>query len=82
MKKNSIHSLIGWIILGFENITWLGFSNYFIQFLFIRIYKSVDKGKIKGYGILYFVLPLSGWFNNYAVLTKKLRFTKLLYKCK
>lgn len=63
-------------------MTKLAFINYLVQFLFIRIYKSVDNGKIIGYGILYFVLPLTGWFNNYIVLNrgKKLKFTKLIFK--
>jgi len=63
-------------------MTKLAFINYLVQFLFIRIYKSVDNGKIIGYGILYFVVPLTGWFNNYIVLnrSKKLKFTKLIFK--
>lgn len=74
-------------------MTWLGFINYFVQFLFIRIYASYDANgesdrnlwTIKGYGVLYFVFPLTGWFNNYIILNKKvngerkLKFTKLLY---
>jgi len=55
-------------------MTWLGVLNYFVQFLFIRVFKNVEKGKVLNYGILYFVLPLSGWFNNYVVLNEKLKF--------
>jgi hypothetical protein len=71
-------------------MTILGCINYIVQFLFIIIYASYDaNGKtdrkqwvIKGYGVLYWVLPLSGWFNQYVVLTKdkKIKFTKLFYK--
>lgn len=46
----------------------IGFINYFlIQWFCIRICKSVDekRGRTKGYGILYFVKPLSGWKNEY-----------------
>lgn len=78
------------ILKDLKEMTLLGWINYFVQFLFIRIYASYNADgsnnrkhwKIEGYGILYFVLPLTGWFNNYAVLTKKLKYTKLLYKCK
>lgn len=71
-------------------MTKLALLNYFVQFLFIRVYASYDangtsnrkKWTIKGYGILYFVLPLTGWFNyNYFVIGNKIRFTKLFYKC-
>lgn len=62
-------------------LTWLGCVNYIVQFLFIRIYKSVDNGVIKGYGILYFVLPLSGWFNPYVVIGGgKIKLTKLIWR--
>lgn len=71
-------------------MTILGCINYVVQLFFIRIYASYDaNGKtdrelwtIKGYGILYFVLPFTGWFNNYVVLNKScnLKFTKLFIK--
>jgi len=57
-------------------MTKLALINYLVQFLFIRIFKNVENGKVINYGILYFVVPLTGWWNNYIVLTKngKLKF--------
>lgn len=57
-------------------MTKLALLNYFVQFLFIRVFKNVEKGETVNYGILYWVLPLTGWWNNYIVLTKnkKLKF--------
>ena len=55
-------------------MTKLALLNYFVQFLFIRIFKNMKDGKVLNYGVLYFVLPLTGWFNNYVVLNKKLKF--------
>jgi hypothetical protein len=51
-------------------ITKLGLLNYFVQFLFVRIYKSFDEDGRDYYGITYFVLPLSGWFNNFIILNR------------
>lgn len=57
-------------------MTKLALINYIVQFLFIRIFKNVENGKVKNYGILYFVVPLTGWWNNYIILNKggKLKF--------
>lgn len=46
----------------------LGFINYFfVQWFCIRICKSIDieSKRVTGYGILYFVVPLTGWNNEY-----------------
>lgn len=55
----------------------LFFLNYFIcQWFFFRIYKySIGtKGSqvddIHGYGVLFFVLPLTGWKNKYRSIGK------------
>ena len=69
-------------------MTLLGYMNYIVQFLFIRIYASYDangetdrkKWTIKGYGVLYWVVPFTGWFNSYIVLGKKINYSKLIYK--
>jgi hypothetical protein len=68
----------------------LKFINYFLQIFFIRVYASYDSNdkpdrkdwKLKGYGILYFVLPFTGWKNPYIPIGGGgiFRF-KLLYKC-
>lgn len=51
-----------------KNIKWLKLFNYLIlQFLFLRLYKIVcDGGKVRGYGIMYFVKPLTGWNSSYV----------------
>lgn len=53
--------------------------NYILQFLFIRIYKSIDAEtkKVLGYGVLYWVYPLTGWSTKYKTIGK-MKFTKPL----
>lgn len=45
----------------------LGQTNkYICQWLFFRIFKHCDSnGKVLNYGILFPVLPLTGWKNDY-----------------
>ena len=57
----------------FKHFTWLGYLNFFVlQWFFIRLAKVKDKdnGKIK-YILLYFVVPNTGWHNNYKYVKIK-----------
>ena len=47
--------------------------NIFLQIFFIRIGYVVKENK-KVYGIFYFILPFTGWFSNYIVLTKEMKY--------
>lgn len=58
-------------------MTWLYFLNYFIlQWFFIRLAKIQDNGCLLGYHyknkykILKWIIPLTGWKNNYKFLNK------------
>ena len=43
-------------------MTWLKAVNYFfIQFMFFRLVKQVEDNKTLSYGVLFPVLPLTGW---------------------
>jgi hypothetical protein len=62
-------------------MNWLGLLNFFIfQWFFIRIAKicqvviegKEEKQVISGYKIIKWILPLSGWWNDYIYLKKKL----------
>ena len=54
----------------------------FFQWFFIRLAKISDNGKPKGYLLLGFVLPLSGWSNDYIQLGKMWRLTLADYTLK
>jgi hypothetical protein len=59
-----------------KNITWLAYLNFIIlQWFFIRISRT---GEIKddrfiqtGWGLVKFVLPLTGWWSNYIYIGTK-----------
>ena len=61
-------------------MTKLMLINMFLQLFFIRITKHLEKDcdgnytVLKSISIQYFIMPLSGWFNNYIYLTKEPRF--------
>lgn len=57
-------------------MTWLGTLNYFVQFFFVRVCKDMKDGKVIRWGILYPVLPFTGWITPYTILNKsnKLKF--------
>lgn len=60
-------------------MTKLKLLNYIIQFFCIRIYKQVDQGKTVAFGILYFILPLTGWINPFVAIGKKVK-SKRIYQ--
>ena len=51
-------------ILGY---TWVGWLNIIIlQWFFIRLYYiENDQNIIENYGIMFPIVPLTGWWNNY-----------------
>lgn len=55
-------------------MTKLQILNYFLQIFFFRVFKVTERGKIKNYGILYFVLPFTGWKDNYIIIGGKIKF--------
>lgn len=63
-------------------MTKLKFINMFLaQWLFIRFTKNFDEdGKFLGYGILGFVLPMTGWRGDFKYVF--CNFSKLLLKFK
>ncbi|RZJ87419.1 MAG: hypothetical protein EOO20_16110 [Chryseobacterium sp.] len=62
-------------------MTKLQLLNYIIQFLCIRIYRQVDQGKTVAYGILYFIVPLTGWINPFWAIGEKVK-SKRIYRIK
>jgi hypothetical protein len=58
----------------------LGILNYyFLQWLFIRLAKTIDNGIFKEWCILYWVVPLTGWDGiEYKYLKGKKRNKRLL----
>jgi len=60
-------------------MTKLQLTNYILQFLGIRIFRQLDKGKTVAYGILYFIVPLTGWINPFIAIGKRVR-SKRIYK--
>jgi len=67
----------------FKGLTFLLFINYFVQFLFIRIYRATENGKTVAFGVMYWILPITGFNTKYKVLNKSgnIKF-KVLYKLK
>jgi hypothetical protein len=54
--------------------TKLGMINYLlVQWLFIRITKWEEDGE-KGYGVLFFVLPRTGWNNGFKYIGRERHF--------
>jgi hypothetical protein len=62
-------------------MTKLQLLNYIIQFLCIRIYRQVDQGKTVAFGILYFIVPLTGWVNPFIAIGTKVK-SKRFYRVK
>ena len=48
--------------------TWVGYLNFaLLQWVGLRLYRQVEAdGRVSGFGLLGLVLPLTGWWNNYA----------------
>ena len=60
-----------------KKFTWLGFFNFFIlQWFFIRLFKynieisNEDVPEIWKYKIIKWIIPLTGWNNDYKYLNK------------
>lgn len=59
----------------------LAIINYVLQFFFIRLAKCGDN--VNGefvfthYAVMYWILPLTGWFNNYVVLSKGIKLKRI-----
>jgi hypothetical protein len=51
----------------FFGSSWIGWLNIIVmQWLFVRLfYIQEDNGQISGYGILFPIFPLTGWWNGY-----------------
>lgn len=52
------------------NITRLQLVNWILQLLFFRIFKNIKEDGNISYGILYFVIPFTGWYNDFATIGK------------
>ena len=62
----------------------LGILNFLIlQWFFIRLAKNCKKDDVTGeyvfehWCIIYFVVPLTGWWNNYVFIKGKFNYLKL-----
>ena len=54
-------------------MTKLGLVNrIFFQWLFVRVTRKVQDGVTIGYGLMGFVMPLSGWDNDYKIIGKRI----------
>jgi len=63
-----------------KKFTWLGFVNrYFLQFFFVRLTKHIGtiENENSYYSIQYFVLPFTGYGNDYIYLNNYPKFLKL-----
>lgn len=63
----------------FESMTWVGWLNILLfQWMFFRLsYQEADNGRKYDFAILYWILPLSGWWGSYCVLSSKVRILRL-----
>lgn len=50
------------------NYTWIGWLNIIVlQWLFVRFYYAEnEQGRIEGWGLLFPIVPLTGWWNDYV----------------
>lgn len=71
----------------YHNITGLFIVNLIIQVLFVRIYASYKDSndplkvwQLKGYGILYFVVPFTGWNTEYKTIFGSLKLSRIIFK--
>lgn len=48
-------------------------NKFFFQFFFVRLAKYVHDGKLVAWGLVYPVLPFTGWQSDYIILAKKLK---------
>lgn len=56
------------LIFGLE-LTWVGMLNFFIlQWLFVRLGREIKNGKSKNFKLMFFILPLTGWWGDYIYL--------------
>ena len=52
-------------------MSWLGLLNgVVLQWFFIRLFKAESKGVVKYWGILYFIVPLTGWGSKFKSIGK------------
>lgn len=64
----------------------LKLTNYILQVFFIRVYRSVDvqnhefgkKITTTGYGLLYFIIPFTGWASRFRFIGPKIRKVKFV----
>jgi len=52
--------------------TWVGWLNIIVlQWLFVRLYYAEsDSGSVENYGIIFPIVPLTGWWSDYLPLSK------------
>ena len=57
----------------------LGLFNFIIvQWFFVRLCRVTNdiNGNVR-YSLIYWIVPCSGWYNNYIMLSKKMKFLPL-----
>lgn len=54
------------------------FNQLVLQWLFMRLYYIEDYGRVTGWGVLYWVVPLSGWSTPYRFVGGESKHTRIV----
>lgn len=52
----------------FMKISRLQLINWILQLFFLRVFKNIEKDNSINYGVLYFVVPFTGWYSDFITI--------------